>query len=433
MAHPRRVFVDVRPLRESREFRLLYGGELISFVGTQITAVAAPILVFRLTGSSLAVGMLGLAQLVPLVLGSFLGGTLADAHDRRRILMAAQVLMGLMSVGLALNAGLERPNLALIYVLTAAQSGFAGLDHPTRAAVVPTLVDRGLLASALSLNQLGWQLGQVVGPLVAGVVVTNASIATAFWLDVLTFALALGALVRMAPLPPEGGGQPASLRSLREGMRFLRGRQALQGSFVIDIGAMVFGMPRALFPAIGAERYGGDETVVGLLYAAPAAGALVGAALSGWVGRVDRQGRAVVLAVGVWGVCIAVFGLVAWLPLALLMLAAAGAADVVSAVFRGSILQTTVPDRLRGRLSAIHIAVVTGGPRLGDAEAGAVAALTSPIFSVVSGGLACVAVAAGVAHRWPELDRWRLSVNGVAGDGGELEEPPEGELDVRPP
>jgi MFS family permease len=225
---------------------------------------------------------------------------------------------------------------------------------------------------------------------------------------VASFGTAVVTLLMMRPILPEGGGTRASLASIAEGVRFLEGRRALQATFVIDINAMVFGMPRALFPALGTSVFAGGATAVGLLYAAPGAGALAGALFSGWIGRVDRQGTAVVIAVAVWGAAIAVFGLVAWLPAALLLLALAGAADMVSAVFRNSILQLTVPDRLRGRLSAVHIAVVTGGPRLGDVEAGTVASLTSPAVSVVSGGLACMVGAAVIARLMPELTRWRL-------------------------
>jgi hypothetical protein len=240
---------------------------------------------------------------------------------------------------------------------------------------------------------------------VAGLLVARAGLAAAYAIDVATFLLASLLALALRPLPPGAGAAHAGVASVMEGFRFLRGRRALQGTFLIDLNAMVFGMPRALFPALGTELFGGGPGTVGLLYAAPGAGALLGALTAGWVGGVRRQGRAVLVAVTVWGAAITVFGLVSWLPLALALLAVAGAADVVSAVFRNAILQLTVPDGLRGRLAAIHIAVVTGGPRLGDAEAGAVAALTSPQVSVVTGGLACLAGVALLAWRIPELDR----------------------------
>jgi MFS family permease len=407
-----RLLVDVTPLRRSREFRLLYFGEVVSYLGTQMTVVAAPYQVYLLTRSSLMVGLLGLASVVPLVAGSLIGGALADEHDRRRLLLIAQVLVGATSVGLAVNATLGHPKVWLIVVLVVLQQAFGGLDNPTRTAATPALVGPDHLAAAAALNQLMFQLGIVVGPAVGGLLIAKVSLASAYWVDTATFGIAIVSLLAMAPIRPQGGGTKASAASVLEGLRFLKGREDLQGTFVIDINAMVFGMPRALFPALGTSL--GGPTIVGLLYAAPGAGALVGAATSGWVTRIDRQGRAVVLAVIAWGAAIAGFGFVHWLPLALLLLALAGAADVISAVFRNTILQLGAPDRLRGRLSAVHIAVVTSGPRLGDFEAGAVAALSTPEIAVVSGGLACIAGAVVIARAMPALAGWRLSEHGGA-------------------
>jgi MFS family permease len=375
-------------------------------MGQQLTVVAVPFEVFELTRSSLAVGMLSLAQVGPLLVCSLAGGALADAVDRRRLLLVTQTLLAATSVGLALNAGRARPAVWPLFVLTAISAGLSGIDSPTRSASIPRLVERTQLPAALALNQTMYQTGTVVGPALAGVVIAKVSISAAFWIDVATFGAALVAIIRMDPLVPEGGGTRAGIGSVLEGLRFLKGRKAVQGTFVIDLNAMIFGMPRALFPALGTGQFGGGAGTVGLLYAAPGAGALLGAVSSGWVSSVHRQGRAVLIAVAAWGVAIALFGVTASLPVALLMLAVAGAADVISAVFRNTILQLSVPDRLRGRLSATHIAVVTGGPRLGDAEAGAVAALTSPRVSVISGGLACLAGVAVIGRWFPELDRW---------------------------
>jgi MFS family permease len=405
-----RLLVDVTPLRRSREFRLLYFGEVVSYLGTQMTIVAAPYQVYLLTRSSLMVGLLGLVSVVPLVAGSLLGGALADQHDRRTLLLVAQVLVGATSVGLAVNAMLARPSVWAIFVLVVLQQAFGGLDTPTRNAATPGLVGADHLAAAAALNQLMFQLGVVVGPAVGGLLIAKVSLSSAYWVDTATFGVAIAAMLAMAPLRPEGGGTKASAASILEGLRFLKGRKDLQGTFVIDINAMVFGMPRALFPALGTSL--GGATVVGLLYAAPGAGALAGAATSGWVSRVDQQGRAVVIAVIAWGAAIAAFGFVHWLPLALVLLALAGAADVVSAVFRNTILQLSAPDRLRGRLSAVHIAVVTGGPRVGDFEAGAVASIATPEIAVVSGGLACIAGALVIARAMPDLTGWRLSQHG---------------------
>jgi predicted MFS family arabinose efflux permease len=405
----RKLLVDIAPLRESRQFRLLYSGQVVSSIGSQVTVVAAPYQIYLLTRSSLMVGLLGLVTVGPLILGSLVGGALADAHDRRKLLLLAQVLVGATSLALALNAMLGHPQVWLIYLLGALQAAFFGLDRPTRSAATPGLVGPAHLPAALALNQLLLQLSIVVGPAVGGLLIARVSIASAFWVDTLTFLAAIMALLLMRPMIPEGGGTRASASSIMEGLRFLKGRQALQGTFVIDINAMVFGMPRALFPALGTTVFGGTATAVGLLYAAPGAGAMLGALTSGWVSRVDRQGRATIAAVMVWGGSIALFGLTRSVAPALILLGLAGAADVVSAVFRNTILQLSVPDRLRGRLSSVHIAVVTGGPRLGDAEAGIVAGLTSPAFSVVSGGLACMAGAVLIGRLMPRLAGWRLS------------------------
>lgn len=416
---PRRLLVDVAPLRESRAYRLLYAGQLVSFLGRQLTVVAVPVQVYDLTRSSLAVGMTGLVSLVPLLIFSLVGGSVADAVDRRRLLIAANVALAVTSAGLALNA--HRGDEALlwpIYVFGALNAGLSGVELPTRNAVVPRLLRPELLPAAAALSQIMIQVGQVAGPAVAGPLIGGVGLAAAYWVDVATFGVAVAALLALDPLPPEGGGTKVGIASIREGLQFLRGRPVLQASFAIDINAMVFGMPRALFPALAEGTFHGGPATVGLLFAAPGAGALAGALASGWVGSVRRQGRAVNLAVLVWGGSIAAFGMASSLPLALVLLAIAGAADVVSAVFRNTILQTTVPDWLRGRLSAIHIAVVTGGPRLGDAEAGAVAALSSPRFSVVSGGLACV-VGVAVLHRLrPEFDRYVAGVHSSAAPEG---------------
>jgi MFS family permease len=412
-----RLLVDLTPLRASRDFRLLFAGNSVSYLGRQLTVVAIPYQVFTITDSSLAVGMIGLVTLLPLVTFSLAGGAIADAMDRRKLLLITQVLSAATSAGLALNAGSSSPRLWPIYVLAALSAGLAGVDLPARNATIPRMVGRELYPSAAALGQIQFQIGQVAGPALAGLIISQVSLAAAYWIDVVSFGAAVAALLLIAPQPPEGGGTKASLASVVEGLRYVKGRKLLVGTFLIDIDAMVFGMPRALFPALGTGFFGGGPLTVGLLYAAPGAGALVGALLTGWVGGVRRQGRAVIIAVIVWGGAIAAFGLVPWLPLGLFMLALAGAADVVSAVFRNTILQLSVPDALRGRLSSVHIAVVTGGPQLGDAEAGAVAAVTSPRFSVVSGGLACILGVVALVRWVPELARYDALAETRRSDG----------------
>jgi len=402
-----RFLADITPLQESRQFRLLFIGRTISVAGSQFTVVAAPVQVFDITGSTLMVGLLGLAQLPPLLFASFLGGALADAFDRRRILLVTQFLLALASAGLAYNAMSARPSLWAIFVLTSVIAALSGIDAPTRTAATPSLVPASQLPAALALSQISFQVALVVGPAVAGLVIAT-SVSAAYWVDVVTFGAAIVALLMMTPMIPVGGGTPPGWRSAMVGWHYLRSKPAVEGAFVIDLDAMIFGMPRTLFPEL-AGRVFNQAGAVGLLYAAPAAGALIGAATSGWIGRVDRQGRGVLVAVIVWGASIAVFGFSPWMWMAVVLLAIAGWADVVSAVMRNTIIQLSVPDELRGRLSALHIANVTGGPRLGDVESGVVAQATSVRVSAWSGGLACIVGVGFVARAYPELRGWRLS------------------------
>ncbi len=404
----RRLLIDLTPVRRSRDLRRLVIGEMLSVLGTQLTTVAVPFQVYQLTRSSLDVGLVSLAQLVPLVAGSLLGGSLVDAFDRRRLLMIAQVLMAAGSVGLAVNADLG-PSLWPLFVLPALSAGFSGVDNAGRGAIVPNIVGRAMVSNANAIFQALFQFGLVVGPAVAGLLLAGAGVRFVYWMDVASFGAALLAAFLISPQPPAGAeGHRPGLRSIVEGLSFVRGRQALQGAYLIDINAMVFGMPRALFPALASTLFGGGATTLGFLYAAPGAGALLGALTTGWVSRIRRQGLAVICAVITWGAAITCFGLVRWLPAALVLLAIAGGADVISAVFRNTIVQLAVPDALRGRLSGLQTAVVAGGPRIGDVEAGAVASAFGDTVSIVSGGVACIAGALLLARLLPGFRRQRM-------------------------
>jgi transmembrane secretion effector len=405
-ARARRLAADFTPLRASRDFRLLFIGQAGSLAGSQLTLVGVPLQAYLMTRSSLVVGLIGLVELGPLLVGSLLGGSAADAVDRRRLLLGAQLGMAAVAAGLAVNASLAHPSLGLLMALAGLGAGLSGVDITIRRAVVPALVPRELIPATAALNAVMVRSAQVVGPALAGLLIAGVSLEAAYWVDFATYGFAIAAVLAMRPIPPADGGTPMGLRSLREGVAFLRGQPVVAGAFLIDLNAMVFGMPRALFPALGTGVFGGT-TSVGLLYAAPAAGALIGALTSGWVGRVRRQGRAVVASIAVWGAAIAAFGLVPWLPAALALLAIAGAADIVSEIFRSTIVQLVVPDRLRGRLSALFVAQVTGSPRLGDVEAGAVASVTTPQISVVTGGLACLAGLAAIVWWKPALARFQ--------------------------
>ena len=388
----RRVAIDITPLQASRDFRRIWIGLLVSEFGYQFTLVASFIQVFRLTGSAAAVGLIGLVGLVALGIGTVIGGAYVDVVDRRTMLIIAQVGYMLGAGTLLLGAIAGSPPVWVVYAAVAVIAGVSAIDSPVRSAMTPRLVGRDHLPSALALNQVAWQVTALVGPAVAGVVIAKLGLSWAYGVDLVTYLGMLWAAVLIAPVPPERTeGAPSGLAAVREGFAYLRGRPVLQSTFIVDIIAMVFGMPRALFPILAVTQFHRGEEIVGLLFAAPAVGALIGAVTTGWVKHVRHQGLAVIWAVLVWGAGIAAFGLVGdHLWLAMGFLAVAGAADVISAVFRNTVLQLSVPDALRGRLSQIHILVVTGGPRLGDLEAGLIASAFSPAVSVVSGGLLCI-------------------------------------------
>jgi MFS family permease len=410
MAGLRGVFVDTAPLRTSPDYRRLWGSELVGSAAFQTVAVAVPYQIYLLTDSSLAVGLVGAAELVPLLLGSLAAGGFVDAHDRRRMLVVSQLGAAACAGALALLAWSGSPPLVALYAVAAAIAAFESIEAPVRNASIPDLVGTDYLAEALALNQIVHQVTALAGPALAGLLLAAAGVTAAYVTAVAGFVLALVAVVRVRPLPPAGGaGATRGWAAIREGLAFARSTPVLLSTFVIDLNAMIFGMPRALFPALAVTTYHVGPAGLGLMYAAPGAGALLGATASGWVGRVQRQGLAVVVSVVAWGAAIVAFGLVprGWFPLALVLLAAAGWADVVSAVFRNTILQLLAPDAMRGRLTALHMAVVTSGPRLGDVEAGAVAAATSLRFSVVSGGLLCIAGVAVLHAVSPALARYR--------------------------
>jgi MFS family permease len=400
---PGRILVDTTPLRESRDFRLLFSGQLISVLGTQLTVVAIPYQVYGLTHSSLQVGAVSLAQLVPFIAGALIAGPIGDAVDRRPIMIWTAVAMAGTSGILAVNAALDHPSLAAIYVVSALAAGLMGVSNTTRMASVPGLVERRQLPAAAAINQIVFQTGVIVGPALSGVLLV-IGLPLVFGLDAASFLVACVATAFMRPIPPTHEGPRLSpWQSTKEGLRYLRSRQALQGVYLIDINAMVFGMPRALFPAMAGSVFGGGTITLGFLYAAPGVGALIGALTTGWVETLRRQGWAVIVAVTVWGAAIAVFGLVDTLWIALVLLAVAGWADVISAVLRNTMLQTYIPERFRSRMSSIQMAVVQGGPRLGDMESGLVATATTVEFAVVSGGLACIAGAALIGALLPRF------------------------------
>jgi MFS family permease len=381
---------DVTPLRESVAFRRLFTGQTVSQVGTQVTRVAVPLQVYAITRSSLDVGLIGAAGFVPLVVFGLYGGSIADAVDRRKLVLCTSTGTMLVSTVLLVQAVLGINRVSVLFGCIAVQSAFAAVDSPARRAIIPQLVRADKLPAANTLSFGSMQLTVIAGPMLAGVAVGAGGFGWAYAIDVASFAGAFYAAVRLPSLPPGTGARRAGLTSVVEGLRFLAGHRVVAMTFVADLIAMIFGSPTALFPALAEGQYGGGASTAGLLYAAPAVGAVVATLLGGAIARVHRHGLGVVVSIAVWGVAITLFGLVSALWLGLLLLAIAGAADTVSAVYRSTILQQATPPGMQGRLQGVFIVVVTGGPRLGDLEAGAVAAAFTPRVSVVSGGLACL-------------------------------------------
>jgi MFS family permease len=403
-----KIAVDTRALRESRDFRLLTLGSIVTGLGTQAALVALPYQVYVISRSAFLTGLLGLVELGPLVVLSLFGGALADRFDRRRLLLATQVALVAVASALAAAALLGTPPLWLLYVLAGLSTAASAVERVARSAIVPNVVSAERLRGALSLTFGLYQLTMVLGPGLGGLLIAAAGVQGAYIADAVTCAGMAIAAYAMGPQPPRGEHEEREpiLRSIATGLRFVRGERALVGSFAIDLCAMTFGMPRALFPVLSLTVYHAGASGTGALFAAVAAGATVAALTTGWLEHARWLGRIVMAAVTAWGVAIALAGVTTSLAVAVVLLAIAGAADSVSAVCRSTISQTLTPDRLRGRMSSVFSLVVASGPRLGDIEAGTVASVATPRWSVASGGVACVVCVGVIAAAFPELARF---------------------------
>jgi MFS family permease len=390
--------MDFGPLRRRRDFRLLWIGQGVSFFGSMITFVALPYQAFHLTGSSLVVGLLGLAELVPL-----LGGALADAVDRRRMMQVTELSFAVGSLVLVGNALLAHPHVWVLFAMSVVLATLDGLQRPSLEALTPRLVERDELMAAGALSTFRMTLGQIAGPALAGILLATAGLPATYAVDTATFVVSLAALRMMRAVPPPPEAEPPSLGRIAEGIRYAGSRQDLMGTYVVDIVAMFFGMPMALFPA--AATHLGGAGVLGLLYAAPAAGSLIATATSGWTARVHRHGAGVCVSAAAWGAGIVVFGIAPDVGIALLGLAVAGGADMLSGMFRMTIWNQTIPDHLRGRLAGIEQVSYSTGPLLGNVESGVVASLAGLRASIVSGGALCIAGVALAALTLPAF--WR--------------------------
>jgi MFS family permease len=421
----RRIMVDLTPLRTHRDYRLVYAANTVSGFGSFITYVTIPFQVFVLTDSPIAVGWLGVCELVPLLFMAFVGGALADFVDRRRLVIIGELAFTGITGILVINALSATPRLWLLYVVAALSTTVDGLQRPALDALTPRLVPPDQLAAASALTSIRHQVTSLVGPATAGVLIATVNLTWVYAIDLATFAFSLACLSAVKAVPPPAAAQRPSLRSVADGLRYARRRPELLGTYLVDMNAMFFGMPTALFPFIAARL--GGPAILGLLYAAPSAGGLLASAVSGWSRRVHRHGRAVALAAAAWGLAIVGFGVAKSLWLALFMLALAGGADTISAMFRGIIWNQTIPDHIRGRLAGIEMLSYTSGPTLGQLESGVAARWLSINGSVVSGGVLCVIGTAvltaylpafwrydgaeGLARKQAEEDSWAASHN----------------------
>ncbi|HET9895591.1 MAG TPA: MFS transporter [Streptosporangiaceae bacterium] len=429
------IAIDTTPLRQSKDFRLLFTGRMVSQAGNAIATTAANWQVFALTHSSLHVGLLTLANSAGQFAGMLTGGILADTYDRRLVMLASRVPLTLVAAALTVNSLFHHPLLWAVYVLVLASGALSGLGSPASTAAVPAVVRTDQLPAAAALNAMGGQLGQLGGPALAGILIAGPGLAVCYGIDAACLAVFGITLWFIRPLPPTmtaptgmvsaSTGIRPGLRSMAEGLRYVTRNSVVGGMLAVDTSAMIFGMPSALFPAIASEHFHGGSATFGLLASAPGFGALLGAATSGWTGRLRRPGVVVIIAGLAWGAAIVAFGLSDNLALSLAFLALAGMADLFSEVLRNTLLQLYTPDQLRGRVTSVYLAQVTTAPSLGNFEAGLVAQLFSTTISVVSGGLVCVAGALLLGVLNPALRNASLAGPTPAADPGTELTPPE--------
>jgi MFS family permease len=404
-----RLLADVRPLRESPAFRRLWLGSTLSAVGGALTMFAVPLQVYDITRSPLAVGAIGVAQMIPTVTIGLLGGALADAVDRRKLVLVTSIGQAAVSAGLGAQAFAGLRSIWLLYALVAMSSSFSAIGAPVRRTFIPSLLPADQLTAGLALNRLSFQVMLTAGPGLAGLITAapGLGLRACYLIDAASFACSMYGVARLPALPRRAGAARPGPRAVAAGVRYIGRSRVLAGAFLADLNATIFGLPIALFPAINAERFGGDPRTLGLFTAAIGVGGLVSAALSGPVGSIVRQGRAMLGAVAIWGAAFAGFAVATTLWLTLLMLAIAGAADTFTVVFRGTMVQQTTPDEFRGRVTAADYVVGVSGAQLGNLEAGALGSLTSPVISALSGGLITVAGAVVIGLALPAFARYR--------------------------
>ena len=419
MASRSRLLIDITPLRQSPPFRRLLAGSTLSAVGGSMTTFAVMLQVYDITRSSFAVGAIGIARMTPMLTVGLLGGSLADAVDRRRLVLVTTGLLALVSAGLAAQAFAGLSLVWLLYGLVAVQSALDAVNAPARQTFMPRLLPADQVAAGLALNRLAFQVMLIAGPALAGLITAaTGSLRACYLVDTVSFAAALYGVAGLPAMPPQGGTttRPGP-RAVVAGVGLIGRSQVLGGAFLTDLNATVLGLPVALFPAINAERFGGSASTLGLFMSAIGLGGLVSSVFSGPVGHVSRQGLAMLCSAAVWGAAFAGFALAPSLWLALSLLAVAGAADTFTVVFRSAIVQSVTPDRFRGRVLAADYVVGAGGGEVGNLEAGAVGSLASPTIGAVSGGLATVAGTVVIGLALPAFTAYRRQ--SAAGDAGQ--------------
>lgn len=382
--------IDISLLKTNRDYSLLYFGQFISFIGTMITGVALPWQIYQLTHSSFMVGLLSLVQLVPLLFTALLGGVFADRHNRRKLVILSECILISGCVALVLNANLAQPNLVMIYLISAIMSAITGLHRPAFESMTQQLVNPKEYKAVGALASFKFSFCMIAGPAIGGLLIAQYGVMLTYIIDLFTFLISLITLSLMNPLKQRVVDQhPPVIKALQEGLNFAVRRQELMGSYLVDFIAMIFAMPNALFPAI-AQSLGGAKTL-GLLYAAPAVGALLISFFSGWTARVKQDGKAIAIAASLWGMAMIGFGISTNLLIALFFLALSGAFDAVSGIFRSTLWNNVIPHDYRGRLAGIEMISYMGGPKLGDTRAGAIASFLGMTTAIVSGGVLCIA------------------------------------------
>ena len=411
------LVTDITPLRESAQFRRLFTGSLLSSVGGALTGFAIPLQVYEITRSPFAVGAIGLVALGPMLAVGLFGGPIIDAMDRRKLVLITSICLAAVSAVLAAQAFAGLSVLWLLYALIAVQSGLAALNMPARRTLIPSLLPPDRLPAGLALNRISFQATLIIGPALGGLITAAAGLKACYLIDAVSFAGALYGVAGLPAMPPEPGATRPGPRAVAEGLRFIRRSHVLAGAFLADLNATVFGLPVALFPAINAERFGGNPATLGLFTTAIGVGGLLSSACTGPLRQLSRQGRAMLCTVTIWGAAFAGFALARSLWLTLGLLAIAGAADTFTVVIRGTIVQSVTTDALRGRLTAAEYVIGAGGESLGKLESGTVGSLASPVISALSGGLITVALSAVLAVALPGFARYRAGQAEPADDG----------------